>query len=152
MATNSHRHFVHVEIASLLVFQTFDRIIFSTLAFPGTKCYALTVWAPRMVGDQKKLETTALTSARASIALFERLRACARRTLSAKATPKIAGILAYSRLVFAVKYSRNIPSVSQDWWFWHRVSNRRALAVTSAVAGATTTWIFFAETFRSFVS
>jgi len=38
----------------ILVFQTFDRIIYSTLTFPGTRWYVLTVRGPQMVRDQKK--------------------------------------------------------------------------------------------------
>jgi len=32
-----HSNFVHVAFASMLVFQTFDRIIFGRLNFPGTR-------------------------------------------------------------------------------------------------------------------
>ena len=52
----SHSHFVHVAFASILVFQTFDRIIFGTLTFPGTRWYVMTVRDPQMVRDQKKFE------------------------------------------------------------------------------------------------
>jgi len=37
-----------------MVFQTFDRIIFGTLTFPGTKWYVSTARDPQMVRDQKK--------------------------------------------------------------------------------------------------
>ena len=33
----SHSHFVHVAFVSVLVFQTFDRMIFGTMTFPGTR-------------------------------------------------------------------------------------------------------------------
>ena len=33
----SHSHFVYVAFVSILVFQTFDRMIFGTLTFPGHK-------------------------------------------------------------------------------------------------------------------
>jgi len=47
--------FVHVAFVSILVFQTFDQIIFgSRLSFPGTKWYVVIVWDPQMVRDQKK--------------------------------------------------------------------------------------------------
>jgi len=49
-----HSHFLHVAFVSILVFQTFDRIIFGTLTFPGTKWYVLTVRDPQMVRDPKK--------------------------------------------------------------------------------------------------
>jgi len=45
---------------SILVFQTFDRTIFGTLPFPGTRWYVLTVRDPQMVRDQKSLGTTGL--------------------------------------------------------------------------------------------
>jgi len=50
----SHSHFHHVAFVSNLVFQTFDRIIFGTLTFPGTRWYVLTACYPQMVRDQKK--------------------------------------------------------------------------------------------------
>jgi len=52
----SHSHFLEVAFASILVFQTFDRIIIDTLSFPGTRWYVLTVRDPQMVGDQKVWE------------------------------------------------------------------------------------------------
>jgi len=52
----SHSHFVHVAFVSILVFQTFDRMIFGTLTFPGTRWYVMTVWDTQMVRDQKKFE------------------------------------------------------------------------------------------------
>ena len=51
-----HSHFVHVAFVSILVFQTFDRMIFGTLTFPGTKWYVITVRDTQMVHDQKKFE------------------------------------------------------------------------------------------------
>jgi len=53
---NSHSHFVHVAFVSILVFQTFDRMIFGTLTFPGTRWYVMTVMDTQMVRDQKKFE------------------------------------------------------------------------------------------------
>jgi len=50
----SHSHFLQVAVASILVFQTFDRIIFGTLNYPGTRWYVLTARDPQMVRDQKK--------------------------------------------------------------------------------------------------
>jgi len=52
----SHSHFVHVAFVSILVFQTFDRMIFGTLTFPGTRWYVMTVWDTQMVRDKKKFE------------------------------------------------------------------------------------------------
>jgi len=52
----SHSLFVHVAFVSILVFQTFDRMIFGTLTFPGTRWYVMTVRDPQMVRDQKKFE------------------------------------------------------------------------------------------------
>jgi len=52
----SHSHFVHVGFVSILVFQTFDRMIFGTLTFPGTRWYVKTVRDTQMVRDQKKFE------------------------------------------------------------------------------------------------
>ena len=52
----SHSHFVHVAFVSILVFQTFDRMIFGTLTFPGTRWYVMTVRESQMVRDQKKFE------------------------------------------------------------------------------------------------
>jgi len=52
----SHSHFVHVGCVSILVFQTFDRMIFGTLTFPGTRWYVMTVRDTQMVRDQKKFE------------------------------------------------------------------------------------------------
>jgi len=50
----SHSHFLHVAFVSILVFQTFDRIIFGTLTFSGTRWYVITVRDPQMVRAQKK--------------------------------------------------------------------------------------------------
>jgi len=52
----SHSHFVHVAFVSILAFQTFDRLIFGTLTFPGTRWYVLTVRNTQMVRDQKEFE------------------------------------------------------------------------------------------------
>ena len=49
-----HSHFLHVAFVLILVFQTFDRIIFGTLTFPETRRYVLTVRDPQMARDQKK--------------------------------------------------------------------------------------------------
>jgi len=51
-----HSHFVHVGFVSILVFQTFDRMIFGTLTLPGTRWYVMTVRDTQMVLDQKKFE------------------------------------------------------------------------------------------------
>jgi len=51
---DSHSHYLHVAFVSILVFRTFDRIIFGALTFPGTRWYVLTVRDPQMVRDQKK--------------------------------------------------------------------------------------------------
>ena len=56
----SHSHFVHVAFVSILVFQTFDRLIFVTLTFPGTRWYVMTVRDTQMVRDHKNLRTTAI--------------------------------------------------------------------------------------------
>jgi len=68
----SHSHFVLVAFVSITVFQTFDRMIFGRLSFPGPRWCAVIVWVPQMVRDQKKLETTALviTSPRSSTRSF----------------------------------------------------------------------------------
>jgi len=58
IATNSHTHFFQVEILSILVFQTFDRMIFGILSFPGTRWCVLTVRDPHIVRDQKKFGGT----------------------------------------------------------------------------------------------
>ena len=50
----SHSHFLHVAFVSIMVFQTFDRMIFGTLTFPGTRWNVLTVRDPQMVRNQKK--------------------------------------------------------------------------------------------------
>ena len=52
----SHSHFVHVAFVSILVFQTFDRMIFGTLTFYGARWYMMTVRDTQMVRDQKKFE------------------------------------------------------------------------------------------------
>jgi len=52
----SHSHFVHVAFVSILVFLTFDRMIFGTLTFPGTRWYVMSVRDTQMVRDQKKFE------------------------------------------------------------------------------------------------
>jgi len=56
----SSSHFVHVAFASILVFQTFDRMIFGTLTFPGTRGYVMTVRDTQMVRDQKNFENHCL--------------------------------------------------------------------------------------------
>jgi len=52
----SHIHFLHVAFVAILVFQTFDQIIFGTLTLPGTMWYVLTL----LNCYQKSLGTTAL--------------------------------------------------------------------------------------------
>jgi len=52
----SYSHFLHVAFVSILVFQTFDQIIFGTLTFPITRWYVMTVRDTQMVRDQKKFE------------------------------------------------------------------------------------------------
>jgi len=52
----SHSHFVHIAFVSILVFQTFDEMIFGTLTFPGTRWYVTTVRDTQMALDQKKFE------------------------------------------------------------------------------------------------
>ena len=52
----SHSHFVHVAFVSILVFQTFDRMIFGTLTFSGARWCMMTVQDTQMVRDQKKFE------------------------------------------------------------------------------------------------
>ena len=52
----SHSHFVHVAFVSILVFQTFDRLIFSTSTFSGTRWYMMTVRDTQMVRDQQRFE------------------------------------------------------------------------------------------------
>jgi len=54
--TFSHSHFLHVAFVAILVFQTFDRIIFGKLTFLGTRWYVLTL----LDCYQKSLGTTAL--------------------------------------------------------------------------------------------
>jgi len=50
----SHSHFLHVAFVSVLVLQTFDRMIFGRLSFPEERCYVVTVREPQMVRDEKK--------------------------------------------------------------------------------------------------
>jgi len=50
----SHSHFLHVVFVSILDFQSFARIVFGTLTFPGTRWYVLTVRDPQMVRGKKK--------------------------------------------------------------------------------------------------
>jgi len=50
----SHCHYLHVAFVSVLVFQTFDRMIFGRLSFPGARWYVVTKWVPQMVRDEKK--------------------------------------------------------------------------------------------------
>ena len=50
----SHSHFLNVAFVSIMVFQTFDRFIFGTLTFSGSRWYVLTSQDPQMVRDQKK--------------------------------------------------------------------------------------------------
>ena len=63
----SHSHFVHVGFVSILVFQTFDRMIFGTLTIPGTRWHVMTVRDTQMVRDQKKFENHCSTHSRAVI-------------------------------------------------------------------------------------
>ena len=56
----SHSHFVHVAFVSILVFQTFCRMIFGSLTFPRTRWYMMTVWDTQMVRNQKKFENHCL--------------------------------------------------------------------------------------------
>jgi len=53
----SHSHFLHIASVPIMVFQTFDRIIFGTLTFPGTRWYVLTARDPQR---SESLRTTAL--------------------------------------------------------------------------------------------
>ena len=48
-----HSRFIHVTFVLILVFQTFDRMIFGRLSFPGTRWYVVTVRDPQIVRDQK---------------------------------------------------------------------------------------------------
>jgi len=50
----SHSHFLHVAFVSVLVLQTFDRMIFGRLSFPEEKWYVVAVRGPQMVRDEKK--------------------------------------------------------------------------------------------------
>ena len=50
----SHNHFVHVAFVSVPVFQTFDRIIFGILGFPGITGYVVTARHPQTVHDEEK--------------------------------------------------------------------------------------------------
>ena len=50
----SHSHFLYVAFVSIMVFQTFDRMILGALTFPGARWHVLTVWNTQMVRDQKK--------------------------------------------------------------------------------------------------
>jgi len=47
--TISYSFYVHIAFVSILVFQTFDRMIFGRLSFPGARRYTVTVWVPQMV-------------------------------------------------------------------------------------------------------
>jgi len=49
----SHSHFVHVELVSILVFQTFELMIFGRLSFPVTRWY-VTVQDLQLLRHQKK--------------------------------------------------------------------------------------------------
>jgi len=49
----SHSHYLHVAFVSILVFQTFDRMIFGKLSFPGTRWYEVTVLVPQMIRVEK---------------------------------------------------------------------------------------------------
>jgi len=50
----SHSHYLHVAFVSILVFQTFGRMIFGRLSFPGARWYVMTARVPQMVCDEKK--------------------------------------------------------------------------------------------------
>jgi len=50
----SHSHFLRVAFVAIVVFQTFNRMTFGKLSFPGTRWYVLTVRNPQMVRDEKK--------------------------------------------------------------------------------------------------
>jgi len=52
--TTSHSHFVHVAFVSILVFQTFDQVVFGRLILPGKRWYVVTVQDPQMVRDEIK--------------------------------------------------------------------------------------------------
>jgi len=63
----SHSNFLHVAFVSIMVFQTFDRMIFGTLTFPGTRWYVLTVRDPQMVRSQKKFGNHCFKSMNSSL-------------------------------------------------------------------------------------
>jgi len=69
----SHSHFLNVAFVSIMVFQTFDRITFGTLAFPGTSWYMLTSCYPQMVRDPKSLGTSGLQTLHFSLAYITRV-------------------------------------------------------------------------------
>jgi len=48
------RYFVHVAFVSILVFQTFDGMIFGRLSCSRTRWYVVAVRDPQMVPDQEK--------------------------------------------------------------------------------------------------
>ena len=56
----SHSHFLHVAFVSIVVFQTFDRMIFGTLTFSGTRWYVLTIRTHKWYATRKSLGTTGL--------------------------------------------------------------------------------------------
>jgi len=90
----SHSHFVHVTLVSILVFQTFDRMIFGTLTFPGTRWYVMTVRHTHIVRDQKKFENHYVTE-RLLRAAQRMLGSCMRlleeclRTIVSQVTPTL---------------------------------------------------------------
>jgi len=51
-----HSHFVHVAFVSRLVFQTFNRMIFGRLSFPGTSCYVMTYGTHKWCAIRKSWE------------------------------------------------------------------------------------------------
>jgi len=69
----SYSHFDHVAFVSILVLQTFDRMMFGRLSFPETRSYVVIVQDPQIVRDQKKFGNHCFITINMSVIASRRL-------------------------------------------------------------------------------
>jgi len=69
----SYSHFDHVAFVSILVLQTFDRMMFGRLSFPETRWYVVIVQDPQIVRDQKKFGNHCFITINMSVVASRRL-------------------------------------------------------------------------------
>ena len=129
----SHSHFVRVAFVSILVFQTFGRMIFSTLTYPGTRWYVMTVRDTQMIRNQKKFENHWSTRTQSSEQKYSYLMARKRHpsTPYSRNTPQsFSRGTRPSTLPKSTKHVYKSLACSQDLFCSATVAMKTALDVT----------------------